>query len=135
MKWKLLIKCLRNWRQAEKKGRLEGFTLTSYEEVNGRTFSVGVNFINFFRANFLNKSIFSSYVLALNEVFYENHMRTNVDEIDARLPFFSHQVNWFFTRFLIKLSLTQIIYWSTIKVKFIKTQWFITKWFIVFKTK
>ncbi len=66
---KLLIKCLRNWQQAEKKGRLEGFTLTSYEEVNG-------------------------------------------EDILCRLPFISHQVNWFFTRFLIKLLLTQIIYRS-----------------------
>ncbi len=65
----MLIKCLRNWQQAEKKGRLEGFTLTSYEEVSG-------------------------------------------EDILFRLPFIRHQVNWFFTRFLIKLSLTQIIYRS-----------------------
>ncbi len=35
--------------------------------------------------------------------------RGNGEDILFRLPFSSHQVNWFFTRFLIKLSLTQII--------------------------
>ncbi len=44
-----------------------------------------VNFINNKRARFSHESLFSSYVLALNELSYEKFVRKNVDEIDTSL--------------------------------------------------
>ncbi len=43
----------------------------------------GVNFINVKRAHFLYKHLFSSYVLALNKLWYEKFVHKNIDEIDT----------------------------------------------------
>jgi len=59
-----------------------------------------VNFINVFRSNFSYKSLFSSYILALNKVLYEKCERTNVDEINTRCQFHPRKKRNFFVRML-----------------------------------
>ena len=47
--------------------------------------------------------------------------------VKTRLPFINHQIKWFITRFLVKLSPTQIIYWSPNQRKYYQIELLATK--------
>jgi len=55
-------------------------------------------FINILCAIFLYERLFSSYVLALNELSYEKRAQKNVDDIEPQCQFHRHFMRPFFVR-------------------------------------
>ncbi len=95
--------------------------MTKWSPKNWREHRAGVNFINVKHANFTYKRLFSSYVLALNELSYKKHPQKTLTKLSIDVNFISISLESFCTKLLLKKS------WE--KNPFIQKSWW--KWHLV----